>query len=134
VTAATDASRSRRAAVRALAPLALMAAIFFFSAQEDAGPDVGSWARVVAHFGEYALLAGLWVWALAPWLGRRALPAAGAIAFLYAITDEWHQSFIPGRDADPLDVLVDACGIALALVLAARGRWCARPWQRRTRA
>jgi VanZ family protein len=118
-------------ATRAIAPLALMAVIFFFSGQEDVGPDVGNWARIVVHFGEYAVLAGLWAWALWPALGRRALLAAGAISFLYAIGDEWHQSFVPGRDADPLDVLVDASGIAFALVLAARGRWCARPWQRR---
>jgi VanZ family protein len=119
--------------MRSTAPLALMAVIFFFSGQEDVGPDVGNWARIVVHFGEYTLLAGLWVWALAPSLGRRALLAAGAISLVYAVSDEWHQSFTPGRDADPVDVLVDACGIAFALVLAARGRWCARPWQVRGR-
>jgi VanZ family protein len=116
---------------RAAAPLALMALIFFFSAQEEVGPDVGNWARVISHFATYALLAALWIWALAPALGRRALLVAAAISLLYALTDEWHQSFVPGRDADPLDILVDACGIAFALVLAVRGPWCARPWHRR---
>jgi VanZ family protein len=115
---------------RAAAPLALMALIFFLSAQEDVGPDVGNWARVISHFATYALLAALWIWALAPALGRRAPLVAAAISLLYAITDEWHQSFVPGRDADPLDVVVDACGIAVAVVLAARARWCTRPWQR----
>jgi VanZ family protein len=46
--------------------------------------------------------------------------AAGAISLLYAISDEWHQSFVEGRKADPLDVLVDACGIAFGLALASR--------------
>ena len=112
-----------RTAARAAAPVALMALIFFFSAQEDVGPDTGDWARVIAHFSEYALLTGLWVWALAPALGRRALVAAAAISFLYALSDELHQSFVDGRHADPLDVLVDSCGIAVALLLSrARGR------------
>jgi VanZ family protein len=107
-----------KSAVRAAAPLALMALIFSLSAQESVGPDLPGFTRVIAHFSEYALLTALWIWALAPALGRRALLAAAAISFLYAISDEFHQSFVPGRDSDPLDVAVDACGIAFALVLA----------------
>ena len=106
-----------RVVVRAVAPVALMAVIFYFSSQEDVGPDAPDWVGVAAHFGEYALLAALWAWALAPGLGRRALAVAAAISLLYAISDEFHQSFVPGREADPLDVVVDACGIAFALAL-----------------
>ena len=108
---------TRSVPVRALAPLALMAVIFYLSAQEDVGPDVGNWARVLAHFSQYALLAALWSWALAPTLGGRALVVAAVISMVYAVSDEFHQSFVPGRDADPLDVLVDACGIAAAVTL-----------------
>ena len=98
-----------------------MALIFYLSAQEAVGPDVPGWVRVVAHFGEYALLAALWAWALGPMLGRRALAVAAAVTFLYALSDEYHQSFVEGRDADPLDVLADAAGIAFAIaVLQAR--------------
>jgi VanZ family protein len=97
-----------------------MALIFYLSAQEAVGPDLPAWVRVAAHFGEYALLAALWVWALAPLLGRRALLVAAAIAFVYALSDEYHQSFVEGRDADPLDVLADAVGIAVAVSLLAR--------------
>lgn len=109
--------------VRAVAPLALMALIFYFSAQEDVPGEPAEWQHVAGHFLEYALLAALWVWALAPALGRRALLLAGAISLLYAISDEYHQGFVEGRDSDPLDVLTDACGIAFALLLSrARGR------------
>jgi VanZ family protein len=59
-------------------------------------------------------------------MGRRALYVAATISLLYAITDEIHQSFVPGRDADPLDVLVDAVGIATALSLGAAWRATAR--------
>lgn len=102
---------------RALAPLALMGVIFYLSAQPPTGPDLPEIARVVAHFTQYALLAALWSWALAPAIGRRALAAAAAISLLYAISDEYHQSFVEGRDADPFDVAVDGVGIAVALGL-----------------
>jgi VanZ family protein len=112
-------------AARAVVPLALMGVIFYLSAQPDPGPDVGSAGRVVAHFSEYALLAALWIWALAPSLGPRAILAAAVISLLYAISDEYHQSFVPGRDADPVDVGVDGAGILAAIAainLAARSR------------
>lgn len=103
--------------VRALAPLALMALIFYFSAQQSVGPELPAFTRVIAHFSEYAILAALWAWALAPALGRRAILAAATICVLYAITDELHQRSVPGRDSDPFDVLVDCLGITTALLL-----------------
>jgi VanZ family protein len=83
-----------------------MALIFNFSAQQSVGPELPAFTRVIAHFTEYALLAALWCWALLPALGRRGLVVAVAISFAYAISDEIHQSFVPGRDSDPVDVLV----------------------------
>jgi VanZ family protein len=114
-------------ALRAIAPLALMALIFLLSARESVGPELPAFTRVIAHFSEYALLTALWIWALAPALGGRAYAAAAAISFLYAISDEYHQSFVPGRDADPLDVLVDGLGIAAATWLLRARRAGARP-------
>ncbi|MBX9720207.1 MAG: VanZ family protein, partial [Candidatus Obscuribacterales bacterium] len=35
---------------------------------------------------------------------------------LYAISDEWHQSFVPGRTALASDVLIDTCGASIAAV------------------
>ena len=102
---------------RALAPLALMALIFYLSAQPSVGPDLPAFTRVIAHFGEYALLAALWAWALAPTLGARSLLVAGLISFAYALSDEYHQSFVPGRDSDPVDVIVDVAGIVFALAV-----------------
>jgi VanZ family protein len=115
---------------RVAAPLALMALIFYLSAQEAVGPDLPAWTRVVAHAAEYAALATLWAWALWPKLGVRALVAAAAISLVYALSDEWHQSFVPGRDADPLDVAADTLGIALALAALARAHFGAFPARR----
>ena len=107
---------------RALAPLALMALIFYLSAQPSVGPELPAWTRIVAHFTEYAVLATLWLWALYPALGPRALAVAAGISILYAISDEYHQSFVEGRDSDPLDVIIDAAGVAAALLLAKLGK------------
>jgi VanZ family protein len=104
--------------VRVLAPLAWMVVIFYFSSQSDPSPGIGNFGHVVAHFTEYFILASLWAWALLPALGLKALAVAGAIAVLYAISDEWHQSFVPRRDSDPVDVLVDSVGAAAAVVVS----------------
>lgn len=112
--------RPRAPWARAPAPLALMALIFYASAQPSVGPDLPGFTRLIAHFTEYCALASLWLWALAPALRRRAVPVAASISLLYAISDEYHQSFVAGRHADPLDVLVDAAGILFACWLGAR--------------
>jgi VanZ family protein len=105
---------------RAPVPLALMALIFVGSAQSDPGADIGEVGRVLAHAGEYALLTALWTWAFAPILRWPVPPAvAAAISFAYALSDEFHQSFVPGREASGFDLVVDAVGIVLALVFLA---------------
>ena len=50
-------------------------------------------------------------------LRRAALVAWGATT-LYAATDEFHQLFVPGRAGLPTDVLIDATGAALGLLIA----------------
>ncbi len=36
---------------------------------------------------------------------------------IYALTDEWHQSFVPGRDADVFDWIADTLGALLSITL-----------------
>jgi VanZ family protein len=120
---------------RVLAPLAWMAVIFYFSSKSDPSPGIGDLGHIVAHFTEYFALASLWAWALVPLLANvpRALALTGAICVLYAISDEWHQSFVPNRDSDPVDVLVDSAGVITALALSywwARRRVTGRPERR----
>ncbi len=93
-------------------------ALIFWSSAQSGGGAIPEWAHVVAHFTEYALLAALWFWALWPGLGHRSYALAALITIAYAISDEFHQSFVPGRFSDPFDVLVDALGAATALGLA----------------
>ena len=39
------------------------------------------------------------------------------VSFLYAISDEWHQMFVRGRDPRIMDVLIDTAGALLAMGL-----------------
>ena len=111
--------------LRLLAPLAMMAAIFYFSAQPFDGPELAGWEvalRKLGHFGGYALLTGLWWWALVGAV-RRPLALAAAISIGYAVTDEYHQTFVDNRHGSALDVGVDALGVAFAcLSIRALGR------------
>ena len=102
-------------------PLALMGVIFFFSAQPDLSTGLGTWDLVVrklAHMAEYGLLWLLWLRAL----GRGHALAATVITLTYAATDELHQSFVEGRNGTPVDVLIDAAGVAVAAALYRRSR------------
>lgn len=44
---------------------------------------------------------------------------AALAVILWGISDEFHQSFVPGRDASPWDVFADAVGFVLAVSLFA---------------
>jgi VanZ family protein len=61
----------------------------------------------------------------------RALALAVLAASLYGASDELHQSFVPGRDADVLDWVVDTVGAALA---AGAVFWLGRRWKAGARA
>ncbi len=102
-----------------------MALIFFLSAQPDLSSGLGSWdllLRKLAHFSVFGALTLLWLRALGP-LTARALLAAVTISLLYAILDEYHQTFVAGRSGSPVDVGIDAIGIGIAALLAQSGRF-----------
>lgn len=74
--------------------------------------------RTGAHFSEYAVL-GVWMTLLLNGVGLRWPWLAWLAGTLFAVTDEWHQSFTPGRVCDPEDVLVDSLGLLLGVSLTA---------------
>jgi VanZ family protein len=89
--------------------------------------------RKCAHLTEYAVFA-LLLWRAirahsAPTTGWswRVARNAWLVVVVYASTDEFHQSFVPGRQASPWDVVIDSIGGAAGLLaLWALGRW--RKW------
>ena len=107
--------------VRRWLPVLVWAAVIFaFSSIPSLGTGLGTWdlvLRKLAHVTEYAILGALLMRAL-----ERPLPAF-AVGVLYAASDEVHQHFVSGRHASPLDVAIDAAGIAVGL--AAWRRWAA---------
>lgn len=95
-------------------PVVLAVGIFIASTRSQiAEPDI-SHIDKVAHFGVYGLLATLLCR-----LGRgwRAAVFALLAASLYGISDEWHQSFTPGRSVEVADWVADTSGAALAVLL-----------------
>ncbi|HEY6003349.1 MAG TPA: VanZ family protein [Anaeromyxobacter sp.] len=107
--------RARRTLFGALA--ALWASLIFWESSQPnpfpfLPPEILGHDKLL-HMGAYAVLAGLAVGALArtrlPALGRAAAVAA-VLATAYGAADEWHQSYVPGREADPWDWVADAAG------------------------
>jgi VanZ family protein len=105
--------------------------IFWLSSQADPLPALTTriWDKAL-HGVEYGTLGALLFLALreSGAAARRAVGLAALLASLYGASDEFHQSFVPGRDADPRDWAADtvggAAGAALAAVVlrGARGR------------
>jgi VanZ family protein len=100
---------------RWLPVMAWIAVIFVVSAQPTLPLPTLDWLaeviRIGGHFFEYAVLGFLVSRATAngePSPMRLALALAACA--LYAISDEWHQGFVPGRDASLFDVMVDVIG------------------------
>jgi VanZ family protein len=100
-----------------------MALIFVLSAQSQLPTPEQRWVDFVleksAHFIEYAVLAALILRALDPprTQRRHAFCAVIVITWLFALSDEFHQSFVPGREADWSDVMVDWVGATIGASL-----------------
>jgi VanZ family protein len=101
-----------------------MLLIFIASSIPELGALPGGMSDKSGHSIGYALLGGLLLRAFADgrmagvtW-GRAVL--AAALATVYGVTDEFHQSFVPGRTPDVIDIAADAAGaMASAIGIAA---------------
>jgi len=98
------------------------------AAQALAGSGIELVVRKLAHFSEYAVLAVLMNRALR----LNGFPADYLLSLLfsalYACTDEFHQSFVPGRSMELRDVLIDTAGAAFGLLIV----FCCRMICKRT--
>ena len=87
--------------------------------------------RKLGHFTEYAVLG-----AIAAQTMRACFPTVvtsgkcvryflipACFALLYAVCDEIHQIFVPGRSCEFRDVMIDTSGACLGIVLLAAAAW-----------
>ena len=80
--------------------------------------------RKIAHSGEFGILAIL-LWRAILSLNFKQSKQSTTnviviviiIVILYAISDELHQGFVPGRVTSPIDALIDSFGAILGLVI-----------------
>lgn len=100
--------------------MAWMALIAFLSSipKPDGDPGIGSWDKL-AHLSAYAVLGFLLARTLFPdgIRFRIQIAAVTALATLYGVSDEFHQSFVPGRESSIGDLAADAGGALLAACL-----------------
>lgn len=105
-----------------LAVAAWAGLIYFFSAQPSLSSGLGAWdlvLRKLAHMFMFGVLATL-LWQALRQHGVRfaaALMLGGVLALAYAASDEYHQSFVPGRSGTIHDVGFDLAGILIAAAL-----------------
>ncbi|MFN0155507.1 MAG: VanZ family protein [Gaiella sp.] len=96
--------------------------IFAFSSVASLSSGLGGWdllLRKGAHVVEFAILGALLLRA-----ARRPVVAV-LLGVAYAVSDEIHQHFVPGRQGTPLDVLIDTAGVVAGVALYSR--LCRRP-------
>ena len=124
-----------------------MGVIFFFSTKTWGGAQTQSWLerlltlylppmrelltptdlgelnhiiRKLAHFTEYAILTTIGYWGWVKGLGRSpqaALRITLLVSIVFAMSDEFHQRFVPGRTSLVTDVFVDCFGATVAALI-----------------
>lgn len=114
----------RKFTVYWLPVLVWMIVIFAFSSRSDLPkmpePLLQTVIAKAAHISEYAILAILLFRAFGQAeKGKAIFSARFQIALLatiaYGASDEFHQSFTPGRTPSPIDVMIDSFGALLGL-------------------
>ena len=101
---------------RWLAVILWMGVIFALSATPSIAtplePAYDFTLKKLAHITVYAILTILLFRALRLHITNKghAVVTAALLAILYALSDEWHQTFVPGREGTLRDVGIDAVG------------------------
>ena len=128
-------SPDRSASVIRLLPAVVWMAVIFALSSQRQFPSPGGLSvelqAIAAHLFLFGTLALLIAIGLEPYRPRMRWFQLVVVAFvvLYGITDEIHQSFVPGRTPDPFDVLVDGIGASIAVIIWGR----VRVWRRAAR-
>jgi VanZ family protein len=113
-----------------LAALAAWAALIFIVSSIPNPPDAGGgdWRYNAAHVVEYTVFGALAAGAFRAYRSHGGalliVVAAWVLGTAYGVSDEFHQSFVPNRDANAVDVALDSAGSLIGAVAAtAFHRW-----------
>ena len=105
-------------------PPLLWCAVIFIQSSFSAPDALPKWPHgdKLVHAVVYALLAVLFCRAFGSISGWRDHALKSTVfgvtaATLYGALDEWHQSFVVVRTADPMDLLADLCGALIGGIL-----------------
>jgi len=87
---------------------------------------LGTLLRKIAHMTEYGILAFLVYGSFGGrqtfgWRLRQAIWCIGIVG-LYSLSDEFHQRYVPGRNASLVDCGIDIAGAAIALIIIFEAR------------
>jgi len=100
--------------IRFLPAFFWMAIIFYFSGRQTTGIQGSYNERFIIlksfHLIEYAVLSILLFW------GYKNYKYTIFTAYLYAVTDEIHQRFVPGREGRIRDTFIDILGIFIGIL------------------
>ena len=97
---------------RIIGPLVLW---LFPNTSPEAMATIHFITRKIAHFTEYAILGFLAARAFRTY--NRWFLISAALVVVYALIDEYHQSFVPSRTASIFDGLIDMSGGLTALLI-----------------
>ncbi|MBI4999418.1 VanZ family protein [Candidatus Gottesmanbacteria bacterium] len=94
-------------------PAILWAGLIFYLSSLSVLPPTGNWffdfiVPNLAHLTEYGILFAL------IWRARRNVFLSFVLTIIYALSDEFHQAFVPTRTASLIDILVDIFGMIIA--------------------
>lgn len=103
--------------------LAYSSLIYWLSDQSSLpAPLLFSHQDKLIHAVAYGVMGWLSWRCFSNFLDRRFLLIATASFYciIFALSDEWHQSFVPGRSADIYDWFADAIGSCLVIILLSK--------------
>jgi VanZ family protein len=104
-------------ALKAWGPAAIWAAVLFLLSEKQPGTS-DLWDLVpdkVVHLGLYGVLGATLAWGRHRTRRPLSFFLLALAGIVYGASDEWHQSFVPGRTPSAGDILADSVGVVLGL-------------------
>jgi VanZ family protein len=111
--------------IKSWLPVVLWAALIFYLSsiphlKASADPLWDKLLRILLHFVFYFILAFLWLRATRKEAKKKRQVLCLLFVFLYSLSDEIHQHFVPTRTFQASDILVDNLGSLVAIFSAGK--------------